>query len=120
MMARELDVKVTRITKATVYYELTVGGRQEQWRVPNASTFDLSQLKTDTRYRVWTKVIWSDEYDFRAGHKKRVERYDWVSVQEVHSCARSTTLSAKQSASKKALLEKPLADDGKLFRWGTK
>jgi hypothetical protein len=117
MQARELDIIVRRVTKATVYYELKTGGRSEEWRVPNESTFDLSQLEIDQRYRVWTKLIWSEVYDYRKGHRVRKEQYDWVSVQPLMQRTRSTTMSAKQSNAAKQAASMPLADNGDLFCW---
>jgi hypothetical protein len=118
--ARELDVVITKKTKATVYYELTMGGRAEEWRVPNASTFDLDRLEVGKRYRVWTTSIWSDEHDYRVGHPVRKLRYEWVSVQELSLSAKSTTKTAKQTEASKELAAKPFADNGDLFQWGDK
>lgn len=116
MKARSLDVVITKITKATVFYDLYIGGRSEEWRVPNASTFDLSTLEIGKRYEVWTKEIWSDEYNYRKGYNERMPRYEWVSVKEKDKKARSNTMSAKQAAFKKEADALPWADNGELFR----
>ncbi len=113
--ARELDVVITDVLKATVKYRLYVGGRNEEWRVPNASSFDLSKLVVGSRYKVWTTTIWSDEYNFRKGHNERVPRYEWVSVKELPLDGKPQTKSAKQAEFSKLAASMPLVG-GDLFQ----
>jgi hypothetical protein len=120
-IARELDVVITKIMKATVKYTLFIGGRAEEWRIPNASTFNTARLEEGKRYKVWTAEIWSDEYNFRKGHNERVQRYDWVSVQEKNLYDKRTdTKTAKQSAASKALAAMPIVGEGELFSFPCK
>jgi hypothetical protein len=116
MAHRQLDVIVTKITPKKVTYDLFVGGKSEEWRVPKESTFDLSTLQVGTRYTVQTTTIKSNVFNFRKQQTEWQDRYEWVKATRVPMNARSTTKTAKQSEMSKSLASMPLADDG-LFQW---
>lgn len=117
LTARTLDVVITKITAKTVYYDLTANRQGEQWRIPSTSTFDVSQLRLNTRYQVQTEVIRALEWSYAAQNRIRVDRFDWKSVNEVQPKAKLKAKSAKQRELSESLANTPLVDNGELFRW---
>lgn len=113
-MARTLDIVITKITPRTVYYDLWVGGRSENWRVPPESTFDISALEVGKRYIVETRDIWIDHFNYRKQQTERVERYDWVTATIPAPKAKLAARTAKQREAAENM--PPIANDD-LFQW---
>lgn len=117
LSARTLDIKITKITDKTVFYDLTANLQSEDWRIPDESKFDKSQLEVGKRYVVQTKPIRSWQWDQKAQQHVWKDRYDWVSVREVGTKAKCVARSAQQRRISESLASTPLADEGDLFQW---
>jgi hypothetical protein len=112
---RNLDIKITKITAKTVYYELTGNGKTEDWRVPDNSTFNKNDLQVGVRYQVTTRVICGWQWD---GNKRVLaDTYDWVTATPVPPKARLAARTAKQRKASEVAASMPLVDTGELISW---
>jgi hypothetical protein len=112
LKARNLDIKITKITNKTVYYDLAGNGQSEKWKIPLESMFDKSVLVVGGRYHVMTRVIRSLQWDRFAKKKVYKDRYDWLYAERRAATAK-VTVKAKRDTSN----DPRLADDGSLFSW---
>jgi len=112
-----LEVKITRITPRTVYYDLRFGGRSEEWRIPRNSTFDHSQLEIGQLFRVTTTVIKDLQWSYRAQQHLWEDTYEWVSAEKITPKAKSKVRTAKQSELARQAAALADADNGELFQW---
>lgn len=115
LIAKPLDVVITKITAKTVYYQLIANGAEASWRIPTESTFDKSVLRVGQRYRVITRVIRSKQWDRWKCKRVYADRYDWVFAEQLSAVAPCTVRSKNVISAAASLL--PLVDAGTLFKW---
>ncbi len=83
-----------------------------------SSTFDLTQLQLEKRYKVQSKEIKVPVKTDK--NRKRMyyrTRFDWVSVKELPLGNRTAKKVQKETKAAKELKARPLADSGDLFKW---
>jgi hypothetical protein len=120
-----LDIIIRRITDHTVFYDLTLTGKEESWEIPTNSSFDRSQLRVGTRYKVLSNVILATVRKTKRVGKKfyktdkyeKIERYDWASVTPLASYIPSQARTKKQTQAAHQAGRLELVDDGLLFDW---
>jgi len=117
LVPRTLDVVITRITPKTVYYLIQKTKQEEHWRVPQTSSFDITNLVPGTRYLIQTQVITELQWNYKAQNRLPTQTYDWVSAEELSPRAKPQAKNQRETALSKELAEKPLADNGDLFSW---
>lgn len=124
--ARKMDLIVTGIDYYTkhdcgtgiVWYGFPVGDAGLKcWRIPQNSSFDLTQIKEGKRYHVWSE----NTGGWVMNRKKQQPEWnpnikDWVKVEELSPKAKSTILNARESKAQKELQAAPIVDGG-LFDW---
>jgi len=112
-----LDIVITKITKKTIYYNLTANQKAEKWCIPTGSTFDKSQLIVGERYRVTSTTIPDKVWVFKKHRHLRKERFDWLTATKITPVAKLQARSTKQRQACEAMAALPFVDNGSLFIW---
>ena len=117
LQPQKLDIKITKITNKTVYYELTANEQEEKWSIPDSTTFDKSTLEVGVRYQVLSRVIRVKMFDFTTRKHIQKDRYDWVSAVRVPPKARLAARTCVQRKMTEAIAATQSACDDSLFIW---
>ena len=112
-----LDIVIMKICPRTIYYTLAANGQAEEWRIPDGSTFNTSQLIVGQRYRVVSGTVMVPIWDHKRYKYVKKERFDWISATEIGQKVKLQARSAKKREASEALAALPLADSGALFTW---